>query len=92
MCRLNWTSKFNENCITHLHRIIVKLGCITEQACEKQGWKLVGHACRQYQITRAIPDVFFLSVILFFGTFALAYAFRLFRTSRFFPSKVSFNA
>lgn len=35
-----------------------------------------------------LPDVFMFSLLLFFGTFALASILRLFRTSRFFPTKV----
>uniref|UniRef100_A0A914WV03 Anion exchange protein n=1 Tax=Plectus sambesii TaxID=2011161 RepID=A0A914WV03_9BILA len=34
------------------------------------------------------PDVFMFSVVLALGTFAIAFAIKLFRTSRFFPSKI----
>ena len=38
---------------------------------------------------RYVPDVFFFSVFLYIFTFCLAMMFRMFKTSRFFPSFVS---
>jgi len=84
----NWTYYFREECITLQRRLIVKKGCITEDACLKNGGNLTGTACYMFNITQSIPDVFFLSVILFFGTFALAMSFRNFRTSSLFPSRI----
>jgi len=35
-----------------------------------------------------VPDVYFMSIILFFGTFALAYSLKTFRNTGFFPTRV----
>lgn len=48
--------------------------------CERLGGELVGQACHS--------NVFFLSVILSLGTFALAFTLKGFRTSSYFPTKV----
>ena len=48
--------------------------------CERYGGELVGEACHD--------NVFFLSVILAVGTFALAISLKGFRTSSYFPTKV----
>lgn len=48
--------------------------------CERYGGHLVGQACHN--------NVFFLSVILSLGTFALALSLKGFRTSPYFPTKV----
>lgn len=48
--------------------------------CERFGGELVGEACHY--------NVFFLSVILSLGTFALAISLKGFRTSSYFPTKV----
>jgi anion exchange protein len=82
----NWTQNFDEDCITPNDRIEVRTGCISERQCQARGWNLTGAACFEYEYTHSVSDVFFLSVVLFVGTFALAYAFRIFRTSRFFSS------
>ncbi|XP_031572132.1 electroneutral sodium bicarbonate exchanger 1-like isoform X2 [Actinia tenebrosa] len=50
------------------------------QDCEYNGGKLIGMACDE--------NVFFLSVILTFGTFAMAISLKSFRSSTFFPTKV----
>jgi len=84
----NWTYYYREECVTLQRRLIVKTGCISEKLCLKNGGELTGSACFMANITHAVPDVFFISVILFFGTFALAMAFRNFRTSPFFPSRL----
>jgi len=42
-------------------------------------------SCLQYKY---VPDVFFLSVILFFGTFVLAFALKYSRTTSFFPTRI----
>lgn len=47
------------------------------------GGNLTGHACPY------VPDVFFFSVILFFGTFAAASSLKKFKFTPFFPTKVS---
>ena len=46
------------------------------------GGSLVGHACPY------VPDVFFFSVILFFGMFSLATWLKRFKFTRYFPAKV----
>jgi anion exchange protein len=37
---------------------------------------------------RYVPDVFFFSCLIFIGTFALSYALKMFRNTRFFPNRV----
>jgi anion exchange protein len=78
----NWTYYFRENCVTNNNRVIVRRDCISEKSCLTE-WhgELAGDACYMKNITQSIPDVFFLSLILFIGTFTLAMAFRNFRTS-----------
>ncbi len=56
---------------------------ITRSQCEALGGHLTGHACPY------VPDIFFFSVILFFGTFALAFALKKFKLTRYFPTRVS---
>ena len=48
--------------------------------------KLVGKNCNGYH-----PDVFLMSVILFFGTFMVSFYLKKFRNSRFFSLAVSYN-
>jgi HCO3- transporter family len=84
----NWTAEFNEYCITYNRRVEVRLGCMSEDECVSRGWNLTGEACYDTRITQSVADVFFVSIILFLGTFTLAMAFRNFRTSRFFPTFV----
>jgi len=84
----NWTYHYREECITIERRLIVRRDCISEKACMASNGTLVGSACHVHHITHSIADVFFLSVVLFVGTFALAYTFRLFRTSPYFPSRL----
>lgn len=57
------------------------------EMCEDRGetWELEGSHCEY------IADIFFFSFILFLGTFVLAYMLKIFKTSPFFPSKVSTN-
>lgn len=81
-------SDLDENCLTYKERLEVSPGCISEKQCIEQGWNLTGSACYQPHITQAVADVFLLSAILFVGTFSLAMTFRMFRTSRFFPTIV----
>jgi anion exchange protein len=84
----HWLTEYNEDCITYRDRLIVRDGCILETECKERGWNLTGAACYVPHITHSVPDVFFMSIILFLGTFTLAMAFRTFRTSRFFPTVV----
>ena len=50
--------------------------------CEDNGGVLTGPGCDH------VADVFFLSVLLFLGTFTVAYALKSIRNGRFFPAKV----
>lgn len=85
---VNWSSSYLEDCVTIEQRIIVKWGCIDEKTCLMSGWNLTGPACRDPSVTHSVPDVFFLSLILFVATFSIAYFFRNMRNSRFFPARV----
>ncbi|VDL74183.1 unnamed protein product [Nippostrongylus brasiliensis] len=60
--------------------ISVRLKDITGDECEARGGEAVGLQCHFK------PDVYMLSVLLTFGTFALAYALNNFRNSKFFGS------
>ena len=51
--------------------------------CYKKGGDLIGEGCDY------VPDVFLFSVLIFMGTFVISYTLKMFRTSPFFPSKVS---
>nr|BAU71498.1 putative sodium-driven chloride bicarbonate exchanger [Phreagena okutanii] len=55
---------------------------IPRDHCEQHGGSLVGDGCKH------IADVFFFSCLLFIGTFAIAYMFKLSRNSRWFPTWV----
>ena len=89
--RSNLTStKLTEYCITRHNLIEVRRGCFDKSDCDQCGWNLVGQGCLDKRITSSVPDVFFVSIILFFGTFTLAMTFRKLRTSRFFPTIVRF--
>ncbi|RCN42212.1 hypothetical protein ANCCAN_11807 [Ancylostoma caninum] len=63
--------------------VISKLKDVPAEECEARGGEAVGLQCRFK------PDVYMLSVLLTFGTFALAYGLNRFRKSRFFESTVS---
>ncbi len=81
----NVTSLFHEDCLTHQDRLVVGTGCISDKECLDLGWTLTGDSCSIFPV----PDVFLLSLFLFFGTFGLAITLRNFRTSRFFAAIVS---
>jgi len=82
----NWT-KLNDNCYTSTHKVFVGAGCILPDTCTALQWVLEGEGdgCD----SPYIPDVFFLSLILFLGTFGLAMFCRNFRSTGYFPSWVS---
>lgn len=88
-CYFAICSTYPEQCLTLTSRIEVNSRCISESECIRNGWNLTGPACGVAAVTESVPDVFFLSLILFVGTFSLAYFFRVFRNSRYFPSRVS---
>ena len=76
--------------MTTLGRVVVSHACMLKSDClKKYHWTLDGTSCEELKIVEAVPDVFFLSLILFIGTFTLAIFFRIMRTSRYFPSVVS---
>ncbi|KAJ8320799.1 hypothetical protein KUTeg_002386 [Tegillarca granosa] len=55
---------------------------VSEHECQDLGGMLVGDGCGH------VADVFFLSVILFFGTFVISMGLKMLRNSRFFPNKI----
>lgn len=85
----NWTSIVDPDCITGDDTIIVNFRCIDEDECLDHGWSLDGTGCYQDNITKAVPDVFFLCWILALGTFFVAVALKHFRMCAYFPSIVS---
>ncbi|ETN71764.1 anion exchange protein, partial [Necator americanus] len=60
--------------------ITMRLKDISAEECEERGGEAVGLQCHFK------PDVYMLSVLLTFGTFALAYGLNRFRNSKFFTS------
>lgn len=83
-----WTINIYEDCITHLDRIIVRTGCISESDCRNHNWTLVGDACNVSTVTHSVPDVFFFCCFLFIGTFVIAIFFRNLRNRPYFSSIV----
>ncbi len=59
----------------------VEWGRLTPSQCETLNGELIGASCD------FVPDVFFFSVILFFGTFALAFFLKKFKFTPYFPAK-----
>lgn len=59
---------------------------LTEDMCELYNGTMVGPDCSHHPY---VADVFFLSVILFFGTYVIATSLKEFKTSGYFPSFVS---
>jgi len=80
----NWT-KLDDDCYTPQNKIFVSAGCILAHDCGERRWIVEGYGCD----STYVPDVFFLSVILFLGTFGLAMFCRNFRSTGYFPSWVS---
>jgi len=80
----NWTG-VEKDCFTSHNKVFVGAGCVLPDACLARQWILDGEGCD----SRYVPDVFFLSVILFLGTFGLAMFCRSFRSTGYFPSWVS---
>lgn len=81
--------QIHEDCLTYQQRVIVDHECLSELDCTAANWTLTGAGCGIFSVTHSVPDVFFLCCFLFIGTFVIAYFFRMFRTSSFFPSIVS---
>jgi len=87
---MNYSSDvMTEDCLTYRDVVSVRTGCITEDDCSQLGWNLTGPACHDHRVTRAVPDVFLISLILCLGTFGLAVFLRGSRTGRWFPQLVS---
>jgi len=80
----NWT-KLDEDCYTSHNKVFVGGGCMLPKDCTARHWLLEGDGCN----IPYVPDVFFLSLILFLGTFGLAMFCRFFRSTGYFPSWVS---
>ena len=59
---------------------------MTIDECKKHNGTLVGDGC---DIHKSFPDVFFLSILLFLGTFVIASTMSNMKSGRFFPSAVS---
>ncbi|KAL3854846.1 hypothetical protein ACJMK2_014085 [Sinanodonta woodiana] len=70
--------------ITH-NETIINFADIAIDKCVKMGGQLHGPGC---YAKHYVSDVFFLSILLFIGTFALANALVAFKTSPYFPSFV----
>ncbi|ESO05115.1 hypothetical protein HELRODRAFT_78329 [Helobdella robusta] len=63
-------------------------GCLTKDDCQSANWTTLGAVCDNDNYVSAVPDVFLLSFLLFFGTFSIAFTLRTFRNSPFFPSLI----
>lgn len=67
--------------------MFVDYGSITDRkVCEAAGGEATGSGCGTI---KDVPDVFFLSCLLFVGTFIFALCLKNFRNMRFFPNQVS---
>ena len=90
---VNDTINFRKDCLNFERELIVnKHLCISDSDCTKYGGNLTGPTCTT-DVNQAMPDVFLLSLFLFFMTFGVAYALAMFRNSRFlsnFVSKINF--
>ena len=60
---------------------------LSEEMCDKLGGVKIGDGCDNH----IVPDVFFLSMLLFFFTFGIAWFLKEFKTSGYFPSFVSMH-
>ena len=85
---LNLTLKFPVDLIEAAKNRSVSVSDILDQ-CTSNGGVLLGNGC---EMTSYVPDVFFFSLILFVGTFALSVALVKFRNSLFFPTWVSLTS
>lgn len=79
-----------ESCLTVSQKIEVRHGCITTETCRDYHWSTAGNGCKSV-VTDSVPDVFLLSCVLLFGTFAVAIFFRNLRTTRYFPQQVKYQ-
>jgi len=85
----NITFSFSETCISYLNRVAVSRDCMSKEDCVDyyQGY-YNGTGCEKKRVTESIPDVFFLCIILWVGTFVVAIAFRNFKTCRYFTALI----
>lgn len=60
----------------------------SKDECKKEGGKLIGSGCDTVVYH---DNVFFLSIILFLGTFTVAWGLKEMKTGRFFPTIVSYD-
>ncbi|XP_072048031.1 electroneutral sodium bicarbonate exchanger 1-like [Amphiura filiformis] len=67
---------------------VIDWDVIKLEKCEKQGGVPVGEDCHEALHHPPMPDIFLMSAVLMFGTFAIAYSLKEFRTSRYFPTRV----
>lgn len=77
-------TNFNDTNMT----MFVNWTAMDNEVCKKDGGSLIGEGC---DTPHYKADVFFLSIILFVGTFVIATGLTSFKTSRYFPSFVSDN-
>jgi len=61
---------------------------ISKDECKKEGGKLIGSGCDTVVYH---DNVFFLSILLFLGTFTVAWGLKEMKTGRFFPTIVSYD-
>ncbi|XP_030069055.1 electrogenic sodium bicarbonate cotransporter 1 isoform X2 [Microcaecilia unicolor] len=76
-----YNSSMNSSVIM-MDREFVNWSRLTQKECLKLGGHLEGNSCNY------VPDVTFMSLILFFGTFACSTSLKYFKTSRYFPTSV----
>ncbi len=82
-----WSDLVDADCVTTNRRVLIDEFCARKSECLDRDWDLVGEHCNLEQ--HSIPDVFLLCFVLCIGTFAVAMLLRIFRGTRFFPSRVS---
>ena len=67
----NRSIALRDDCVTNSGQIEVRHGCISKGDCVEYGWGLEGEGCVP-TVVNSVPDVFLLSCVLLFGTFAVA--------------------
>ncbi|ESN92615.1 hypothetical protein HELRODRAFT_69270, partial [Helobdella robusta] len=80
-CKIN----SSDECYMPSGSIEVNRRCISEKNCTSLNGSLTGSGCVQ-SVTNSVPDVFLLSCVLMFGTFAVAIFFRNMRSTTYFPT------
>nr|XP_033783124.1 electrogenic sodium bicarbonate cotransporter 1-like isoform X2 [Geotrypetes seraphini] len=77
-----YNSSMNSSVIMVMDPEYMNWSRLTQKECLKFGGHLVGNNCNY------VPDVTFMSFILFFGTFACSTSLKHFKTSRYLPTSV----